>query len=94
MVKLNDEKLFVVLQMTINLNHGIKSKPMLDLLKWIDPSFSVCFVFVVPNDDLATQFAAQKFLTVRNTVYKKNPDVSLTKMQQCVCSVDILKKLN
>ena len=92
-VKINDEKLFVVLQMTINLNHGIKAKLMLDLLKWIDPSYSVCFVFVVPYDDLATQFTVQKFLTVKNTVHQK-PDVSLTKMQQYVTAVDILKKSN
>jgi hypothetical protein len=93
--KLDDKKLFVVLQMTINLNHGIKAKLMLDLLKWVDPSYSVCFVFVVPYDDLATQFTFQKFLTAKNTIHQKQkPDVSLTNMRQYVTSIDILKKSN
>jgi hypothetical protein len=64
---------------------------MLNLLEWVDPSYLVCFLFVVPYEDLATQFSLQKFLTVKNTVHQK-PDVALTNMEQYVTTIDILKK--
>jgi hypothetical protein len=90
-VKMHDIKLFVVLQMTINLNHGIRAKHMSDLLKWIDPSYSVRFMFVVPNEDLVRQFTVQKFLTVKNTTHSQ-PHISLTEMQQYVTNIDVLNK--
>ncbi len=68
------------LQMTLNKNHGIKHKPLLKFLTWLETRGinldGFFYGFMVPKH-LAVDFSEQSFLTNKNTVH-----ISLENLQK------------
>jgi hypothetical protein len=78
------------LQITINLNHGIKAAPLNSFLLWLEavgiPLTRFYFVFVVPCN-LASQYKSQTIQTVKGQIHQRVG--ALKKLQQFVTGLDV-----
>jgi hypothetical protein len=78
------------LQITINLNHGIKAVPLNSFLLWLEavgiPLIQFYFVFEVPCK-LESQYKSQTIPTLIGQIHQKVG--ALKNLQQCVTVLDV-----
>jgi hypothetical protein len=78
------------LQMTLNMDHGIKATPLNNFLIWLNgigiATDCFYFTFVVPSS-IASKFERQSFKTLKNTIHQKPGPLS--DVMQYVAELDV-----
>lgn len=78
------------LQMTLNLDHGIKAAPLSSFLLWLNgigiPTYQLYFSFVVPSN-LAPHYQKQTIRTKTNDIHQRPR--TLASVKQYVVSLDV-----
>ncbi|KAF8954664.1 hypothetical protein BGZ46_002861 [Entomortierella lignicola] len=83
----------ILLQVTVNNDHGIAAKPFKDLIvdlqthKWIKSAEEIQFIFVVPKASFTT-YKRQNFLTTRRTV-ETGATNEFSDVKQYVLGIDL-----